>query len=304
VSMPRGGGLAIAVSFLAGLLALSALGHADPAVVMALTGSGALVALVGFLDDRRSRPPGVRLAVHLAAAVWALAWLGGMPPLVVSGATFNLGWGGHVLAVVGLVWMLNLFNFMDGIDGLATVEAVSVCLAGASFHLLRQPQLDDWLAPALLATAAMGFLWWNWSPARIFMGDAGSGFLGIMIGVLAIRATQVEPVLFWAWLILPAVFVTDATVTLFRRLRDPRRIHEPHRCHAYQHAAVRRGHRAVTLAVAAINTLWLVPIAFAVVAGWLGEVAGLALAYTPLVWTALRLGAGVSDIISATSHNA
>jgi Fuc2NAc and GlcNAc transferase len=301
--MPRGGGVAIVLTFLGALIAGWWFGAVDRSLAIALAGGGSLVAFVGFLDDRRSRPVAVRLAAHLAAAVWSLAWVGGLPPLDVAGRVVDLGLTGDILAAVGLVWLLNLYNFMDGIDGLAGVEAVLVGLGGAGLHLMNAGA-DHWLVPALLSMAALGFLWWNWPPARIFMGDAGSGFLGLALGVLAVRAAHVNPEWLWAWLILLAVFITDATVTLARRLVGAGRVHEAHRAHAYQHAARRTSHRTVTLAVAAINLLWLLPLAAAVAGGWVSGVTALIAAYAPLVWLAVRLDAGISGIIPSTSRHA
>src|SRR5574337_967818 len=98
--------------------------------------AGACVALVGFLDDHGHIAARWRLLAHFAAAAWALAWLGGAPPLILFGSTFELGWLGAGLAAVYLVWLLNLYNFMDGIDGIASVEAICVCIGGAMLYVL------------------------------------------------------------------------------------------------------------------------------------------------------------------------
>lgn len=139
-----------------------------------------------------------------------------------------------------------------------------------------------------------GFLAWNFPPARIFMGDAGSGFLGLMLGALSFQAAWVAPSLLWSWVILLGVFVVDATLTLLRRLARGERVYQAHRSHAYQHAARRLGrHRPVTLAVGAINLLWLLPIALWVgIGGGCGGL-GVMVAYTPLVILGWRWGAGL-----------
>jgi Fuc2NAc and GlcNAc transferase len=287
--------LAIVVSFLAPVALLPALGVIDARVATAFIGSGATVALVGFLDDHR--PIGIhwRFLTHVAAALWSLGWLGGLPQVDVAGVSLHLGWLGDVLAAICLVWLLNLYNFMDGIDGIAGCEAVTVCLAAAALYLQRSGVGQEWLLPALLAMAALGFLLWNWPPAKIFMGDAGSGFLGMMLGVMAVRVAWLESRLLWAWLILLGVFVVDATVTLFRRMQRSEKPHEGHHSHAYQHAALRHGaHSRVTLAVGALNLFWLLPLAWCVVVGWLDGLLGLLIAYAPLVWLGLRYDAGVS----------
>lgn len=289
---PRGGGVAIVAATLAGLPVLAAAGALSWAALWALAGAGGLVALIGFLDDHGHIAARWRLLAHFAAAAWALAWLGGAPPLLLFGAQVDLGWLGTGLAAVYLVWLLNLYNFMDGIDGIASVEAIAVGVGGALLHALAgDPALA--MAPLLLAAAAGGFLLWNFPPARIFMGDAGSGFLGVVLGVLSLQAAWHAPQLLWSWAILLGVFVVDATLTLLRRLLRGEKVYEAHRSHAYQHASRRFGrHLPVTLAVAAIDLLWLLPIALWVGMGGLDGLLGVALAYLPLVVLALKFRAG------------
>ena len=295
VPTPRGGGVAIVLAFLAALPVLAWANALPWPAMWGLLGAGGWIALVGFLDDHSHIPARFRLLGHFAGAIWALFWLGGLPPLKVLGYSIDLGWVGHVLAAVYLVWLLNLYNFMDGIDGIASVEAITVCITGALLYALAgQPALA--LAPLLLALAVAGFLYWNFPPARIFMGDAGSGFLGIALGILSLQAARIAPELLWSWLILLGVFIVDATFTLLRRLLRGERVYEAHRSHAYQFASRRFGrHLPVTLAVAAINLCWLLPIALAVGLAYLDGVLGLLLAYSPLVLLAIKFKAGAKE---------
>lgn len=292
---PRGGGVAIVLATLAALPVLAAAGSLPWAALWALGGAGGFVALIGFLDDHGHIAARWRLLAHFAAAAWALAWLGGAPPLFVFGVSFDLGWLGVLLAAVYLVWLLNLYNFMDGIDGIASVEAIAVGVGGALLYALTgHPELA--MAPLVLAAAAGGFLLWNFPPARIFMGDAGSGFLGIVLGVLSLHAAWQAPQLLWSWVILLGVFVVDATLTLLRRLLRGEKVYEAHRSHAYQHASRRYGrHLPVTLAVAAIDLLWLLPIALWVGRGSMEGLLGILLAYLPLVAIALWFRAGMPE---------
>jgi Fuc2NAc and GlcNAc transferase len=295
--MPRGGGIAIVTGFLTAVALVGARGGLELPAVVAFLGAGLLVAAVGFLDDHSQVVPRWRwrLAAHFAAGAWALAWLGGLPPLLVFGSVWDLGWAGHMLAVVYLAWLLNLYNFMDGIDGIAGVEAVTVCGAAVLLYFLNPAHGLEWLVPATLACATLGFLIWNWPPARIFLGDAGSGFLGMMLGVMSVQAAWVGSELFWSWIILLAVFVVDATVTLTRRLWRGELFYEAHRNHAYQQVAMRCGsHRPVTIAVAGINLAWLLPLALLVGRGLLDGVAGVVLAYVPLLGLAFWLRAGAA----------
>ncbi|MEZ5628483.1 MAG: glycosyltransferase family 4 protein [Rhodocyclaceae bacterium] len=287
--------MAIVLCFLGVQPLLVALGALSTAGAWAIGGAGALVALIGFLDDHGHIAARWRLLAHFGAAVWALVWLQplGVMPLGLSGSMSGVL---MVMAALYLVWMLNLYNFMDGIDGIASVEAVCVCVGGALLYWLHGANADA-LVPLSLAGAVLGFLVWNFPPAKIFMGDAGSGFLGIVLGILSFQAAAVSPALFWSWAILLGVFIVDATYTLMRRLFRGERVYEAHRSHAYQHASQRAGrHLPVTLTVAALNLFWLLPLAVCValdvLPGWLGVL----VAYLPLATLALRLRAGLPEV--------
>lgn len=251
---------------------------------------------MGFLDDHSHIAARWRLLVHFVAASWALIWIGGLPALPLLGVMVAAGWLAEMLAVLYLVWLLNLYNFMDGIDGLAGIEAATACAGAALLCMVGAPDVAAWGAPMLLLAGVAGFLCWNFPPAKIFMGDAGSGFLGLMLGLLSIQAGWVNPAFFWAWLILLGVFIVDATLTLLRRLLRRHKPYEAHRSHAYQYASRKYGsHRRITLAVLAINILWLLPMAMAVGLGYVDGVLGLLIAYAPLVWLGFRFKAGAEE---------
>jgi Fuc2NAc and GlcNAc transferase len=296
IPTPRGGGLAIVLTFLTGLACLSLRGSLATEILLALSGAGGLVAWIGFWDDHHHIAPQWRLSAHFLGAAWGLFWLGTLPPLSVFGHLLYLGWIGYVLAAVYLVWLLNLYNFMDGIDGLAGIEAITVCLGGSLAYVLSASEGQNWQTPVLLLSAVAGFLFWNFPKAKIFMGDSGSGFLGLVLGLLSIQAGQMNPELFWCWLILLGVFVVDATTTLLRRVLRGEAFHEAHRSHAYQYASRRfAAHRHVSLAVGLINLLWLLPLALLVSKGLLSGLAGLLIAYPPLVWGAFTYKAGAKE---------
>lgn len=292
VPTPRGGGVAIVVAFLASLAILGAVGFTDTHMLIALAGAGALIAILGFMDDHGHIAARWRLLGHFVSAAWVLGWLGGLPALQMFGVQLDLGWFGAALAALYLVWLLNLYNFMDGIDGIASIEAITVCLSACLLYWIAGAA-NLVILPLLLAMAVAGFLFWNFPPARIFMGDAGSGFLGIILGALSLQAAWVSSELFWCWLILLGVFIVDATFTLMRRLARGDKVYEAHRSHAYQFASRQHGkHLPVTLMVAALNVFWLLPIALCVILLKLDGVLGLLIAYMPLVVLAVRYRAG------------
>ena len=295
---PRGGGVAIVLAFLAALPFLAGGEQVSWQMLVALAGAGALVAVVGFMDDHKHIPARWRLLGHFSAAIWALFWIGGLPPLIVFGAGVDLGLSGHILAAVYLVWMLNLYNFMDGIDGVASVEAICVCLSACLLYWLGNVDSMIWL-PLTLAVSVAGFLFWNFPPARIFMGDAGSGFLGVVLGIISLQAAWSSSQLFWAWLILLGVFIVDATFTLVRRMFRGDKVYEAHRSHAYQFASRRYGrHLPVTLAIGAIDLFWLLPVALCVILLGLDGFTGVIISYVPLIFLAVKFNAGSRELES------
>jgi len=263
-----------------------------------LLGAGGSVAALGFLDDHGHIAARWRLLGHFAASIWVLYWLGGFASISFLGVNIELGWVGHILAMFYLVWLLNLYNFMDGIDGIASVEAIFASLGAALLYWVAGFE-NLIVLPVVLAVAVSGFLFWNFPPARIFMGDAGSGFLGIMLGGLSLQAAWASSSLFWAWLILLGIFIVDATFTLMRRLARGEKVYEAHRSHAYQFASRKLGaHLPVTLAVAAINIFWLLPLAGCVVLMGLDGAVGAVIAYVPLVILAVKFRAGELELVS------
>jgi Fuc2NAc and GlcNAc transferase len=292
VPTPRGGGVAIVLCFLLALPFLFGAGYLSSAEAWALFGSGAWIAAIGFLDDHGHVAARWRLLAHFVGAGWLLWLIGGLPALHLLGFRLDFGGFGYIFGALYLVWLLNLYNFMDGIDGIASIEAICVCLGGAGLYfLVGMPQAM--IVPLSLAAAVCGFLLWNFPPARIFMGDAGSGFLGIVLGALSLQAGWVEPTLFVGWLVLLGVFIVDATWTLFRRLLRGDKVYEAHRSHAYQYASRSLGrHLPVTLAVGVINLVWLLPWAGAAVLGKVDGGLALVISYAPLLGLAICFNAG------------
>jgi Fuc2NAc and GlcNAc transferase len=291
---PRGGGVAIVVVFLLGIIPLSLSGQLVTSTVWAFLGAGVWIAVVGFIDDHQHIPARWRLLAHFIGAAWGLFWLGGLPMLALFGIDLTVL--GYVLGAFYLVWLLNLYNFMDGIDGLASIEAITVCLGGVLLSLLGSNATGQTYPLILLMMAVAGFLLWNFPPAKIFMGDAGSGFLGITLGLFSIQAANHTAQFFWSWLILLGVFIVDATWTLARRFLRGEKVYQAHRSHAYQFAARQySSHKNVSLAVAAINIGWLLPIALWVGLGGCNGLLGLSIAYLPLLLLAIHFKAGLAE---------
>ncbi|HMA15496.1 MAG: MraY family glycosyltransferase [Bacteroidota bacterium] len=248
---PRGGGLAmVAVMLTAWMVAALIEGVYETGFWSVLLGT-LLLAAISWADDLKSRPASLRFGVQVAAVALGLSMLQptefvfqGLLPLSLDRALSALLW----------LWFINLFNFMDGIDGLAGVETITVSGGlAAIFGLALQSSLSVFLA-AVPAAAACGFLFWNWAPSRIFLGDVGSVPLGYLLGGALIGTAASG---FWAAaLILPLYYLADATLTLARRALRRERLWRAHREHFYQRAIQRGfGHDAVVLRIAACNAV-------------------------------------------------
>lgn len=287
---PRGGGLSIVVIVLAGVFLFGLTGILAWNIIGAIW-VGGLIALVGYIDDGGGLSPFKRIFIHFIAASVGIILLGGITSLDLGFTRLEWGFVGQILTVFGIVWMINLFNFMDGIDGLASSEAIF--LFGVGGLMLANAGINNlFLLCMLYVGACSGFLWWNWPPAKIFMGDVASGFLGYLIAILAITSSN-QGFSLWSWLILISVFFVDATITLLRRIIHGEKWYKPHRSHAYQHLARYWGsHLKVILAIMAVNILWLAPFAFIVSVNNDWNLVIVTVAILPLIWVAMWIGAG------------
>ena len=291
---PRGGGLGILAGFVAGLTVFLLLSpDYKPPLLTAFTFLSAVILLgvVSLTDDFGGLPPLMRFLVHISSVGIGLTLLPASELIFQGILPF---WLDRAATAFVWLWFINLFNFMDGIDGIAASESASIGLGlaavatillaiGASFPFATMTGAIGMAS----AGASIGFLFWNWQRARIFMGDIGSITLGWILG-LCLLTLAAEG--FWAVaLLLPAVFLADATLTLLKRIARRERFWAAHRSHFYQKAAAERGHAAVVIAMILTNTgliaaalisLWSVVIGLAL---GLGLTAGLL-----VVWQSWR----------------
>ena len=292
---PSGGGLGIVAGGTIATVALIA-ASAWPLGIGAL--AALAVAAIGFIDDRTPLPARIRLTAQLLLVALTIALAVPLDGLVLNAGLPLPALLVAAIALVVAVYWINLFNFMDGIDGIAGSQAIFMCCAAALLMILRSPDAAGtapfWLL-LVVAAATAGFLILNWPPAKIFMGDAGSTYLGFMIVFVGLATIANGTVALAQWPTLAAAFVTDATVTLARRLARRERVFEAHRLHAYQHLSRRwQSHRRVTASVIGVNLIWLLPLSWlCALSGW-GWPA-LALAYLPLIAITVLAGAGAPE---------
>ena len=307
---PRGGGIGIViVVFISWAILLFGQGRfwAIPLLsagrIGLIAGGAILVVGISWLDDlRRGLSPGLRLVVHMLAAALAVIAVSGWDWISIPFVgPVELGVTGLVIALVWVIGLMNAYNFMDGIDGLAGVQAVT---ASAGWIVLGLVLGDGIMIASgiLLASATAGFLIHNWPPAKIFMGDIGSVFLGYCFAALPLVAARIHdaPVagrLPVAGLLMVAPFVLDASYTFLRRLARREKLSQAHRSHLYQRLVLTGlSHRAVTLlymflglggSAAAISYVLMEDRSMA---GLLAFVAMAAVWGVPFAWTMRREG--------------
>jgi Fuc2NAc and GlcNAc transferase len=281
--VPRGAGIAIVLLTVVAARA----GDVEPAFFIALA-PGLGIAAIGWWDDLRGLPARLRFLTYGGCSLLALLLAAGLPA----------GWAGSVGLVFGalcLLWLINLYNFMDGINGIATLEAMFVLASG----LMLGPHSPDAARLAgfetfMLAILA-GFLGWNFPRARVFMGDVCSAFLGFLLGLVAFWSHRHGGPALVIWAILGGTFIVDTTYTLAVRMATGQRWHEAHRSHAYQKLTNRPGgsHVKTVVLTMGVNIAWLLPLAWATHAGKLDAALALPLAYGPLLVLCYALKAGV-----------
>ena len=253
---PHGGGVPMLLAFAIGLV-LAAIWYGPwPVEYLVLACITLLLMLLGIADDLWD------LSVRLRFSLYTLCSLVAAVSLV---PLADPGVAPAVVLVVALIvlWSMNLYNFMDGIDGIAAGQCLLACSAGAVLSWRGGAHSSYPLFCLLLAASHGGFLWWNWPPARLFMGDAGSiptGFLLAGLAVLGAVQGELSPA---CWLVLLALFITDASWTLLWRMATGQKFTRPHRMHAYQRLSSRwNSHLRVDLLLLAIFLAWLLPLAW------------------------------------------
>ncbi len=242
-----------------------------------------IIMLVGFIDDLRGVSALSRLFVQLVTATL----------LILPASTAETGAGFFVAgSILAAVWLINLYNFMDGIDGIASIQAISVSLVMAIVLFWHGQIQLAWLLVGLAACVS-GFLYWNFPVCRIFMGDSGSAALGTIFVIFVIKSSQLSAEFFWYWLILMAVFIVDTSWTLLVRLMTGQKIWTAHNLHAYQKLSRRwQSHKKVSFLVAGYNLCWLAPMLLAVEMGLLNKHIALIFAWGPMIVVCVWLRAG------------
>ena len=225
IPIPHGGGIAIAITWFTGLVYLFIQNQIDNSLFYALM-AGTIISVVSYLDDLYELSARIRLFTQAFVAIVGLYLLGGFENLDLFFFTIKNPLFTNIIAFFMIIWFINLYNFLDGIDGYAGSEAIFLALSGYVFfggsHFL------------VLTMSILGFLVWNWHTAKIFMGDVGSTLLGYNIAIFTLYYANQDASNFWVWIILFGLFWFDATFTLYRRYRNGEKLSKAHKNHAYQ----------------------------------------------------------------------
>lgn len=259
VDTPRGGGLAIVINIIIAcgiLIYLDAISLQSASYLLL---PALIAAAVSFVEDHRTLPKRVRISLHLLSAI-ALVFLTPSVQFNIGPWTVNLTGFLAPVAVVLLVWHLNLYNFMDGIDGIAAGQALIVFAGMACIQLFSGHVIEPLLI--LSSGVILGFLVWNWAPAKIFMGDIGSCFLGVFLPACFFYMANEYQISLWSGLILLSIFIVDASWTLAVRFLSKQAWNQPHRSHSYQILSRRwNSHSRVVYAMIVLAIMWLIPLA-------------------------------------------
>ena len=291
VPTPTSGGIGFVLVILGFVLV-----QGEGSLALAVLLGGGVLAGLGLADDLLNVPAGIRLAGHCVMAATAL-WLLGRTDLMVGETLLGGAWFAVALWLLG-VWFINLYNFMDGIDGIAATQLLlyggGVALLGAADGFAAELV---WFAGA----AVGGFLIFNWAPARVFMGDVGSGFLGFLVWMVALGLALTETVPLVASMVLLTVFWFDATYTLGVRIVTGQAFASAHRSHLYQRLAQRVGHGTTVVIFVGYAVAWLYPLAVAVLKAPQWWLCWVALGCAPMAVACWRMEAGRLDSSPADS---
>ena len=233
VPKPKGGGIAIIIPLIVTILVLFSNNMISIEITKSLIIGLILVAIIGLIDDYKSLPSSIRIIVYLISAGLSLYLIGGVKSISINEHSYYLGNIGYYLGILFLVWLTNLYNFMDGTDGFAAVQ--TLCVSVFCFFLFYLSNNDSFSIIMLcIASTTIGFLYWNWEPSKIFMGDVGSCTLGFFFGLFSIYSGNEGIISITVWIILLAPFIGDATFTLIKRIINNEKWYEAHNSHAYQ----------------------------------------------------------------------
>ena len=284
-SIPRGAGIVFSSIFVIGVFVLWNFNLLSEELLFILGFGGAMATLFGFVDDVYDIRASSKLLIQICLSIWMVNFLNEGALLSQAGLLSIIK---VPLFIIFIVWMINAYNFMDGIDGMAISGAFYVSSTLTLITLTTNGSSELAILFILLMTCAGAFMLFNWPPASIFMGDSGSIFLGYLFGSLILITVARGDLSLWTWLVIFGYFFADTTVTQIVRLILVKKYYKPHRSHAYQNLArITGSHFKVTSSVTLYHIIWLLPLSLwtvlkpdmEIIAAFLAVFPGLIIAY-------------------------
>ncbi|MBA3675560.1 MAG: hypothetical protein H0W75_11510 [Chitinophagaceae bacterium] len=290
--VPRGGGIAMGTVFSILVIWLWAINICDTWMMLALGLGGITASILGFVDDVYEISATKKFIAQTCLSIFFFIVF-----FYFHSLSFNIGSGIVFFIVIVLFWLfvplwfINLFNFVDGIDGMLISGSIFACLSAIIVLSIKGGDINLILLFSFLTACCIGFSFFNLPPASLFIGDSGSIFLGYLIAVLTLTTIYMEEITIWNWMIILTYFLADTTITTIMRILLVKKWYGVHRSHAYQNLArVKGSHAKVTYGVLAYNLLWVLPLLiWSVLKPGYAPLAAF-LSLTPAVMWAFRFG--------------
>jgi Fuc2NAc and GlcNAc transferase len=317
-SISSGGGLAFIIITICSLYFFSYQEYFYIKNVYFLLFASSVIGLVGYWDDLRDISALTRFLTQLLSSILVVLIFSDFPEIQFLSYTFIDANTSKIFGIIFLVWLTNLYNFMDGIDGLATIQGIFILFSYIFLVLILDPvsmnsdaKIFFYYSTIILFSSLFGFLFYNFPNSSIFMGDAGSSFLGFFLGSLGIYAAANNWISFWTLIIIWSMFIVDATVTLLIRIYNRDKWYQAHRSHAYQKLTIifsekldsrfeksiarAKSHRRVCSIYFLINLFWVLPLSFLSIKYYqYGFIIAL-VCFCPLIISSIIIGAGKRD---------
>jgi len=285
---PRGGGIIFSFVFIFSVIFIYYKNFINLELILVFGIGAGIAAIIGYIDDLRGIAPLKKLVLQLFLVAWILYFFNGGPLVVNSGFDSLLG---LIVSAFFLTWLINVYNFIDGIDGFAITGAILILATILSVLVISRNTSNLETLFILLLISCFGFLFFNWPKATIFMGDSGSIFLGYCFGAIIIYTTMMREISFFTWLVTLAYYLSDTTSTSIVRIFTIKKWYHTHRSHAYQNLArTLNNHFKVTIGVAMYHIFWLFPLALLTALKPNFEILAVILAYTPAIIWSLKFG--------------
>jgi len=285
---PRGGGVVFSGVFVSVVFLAYFTNQINLELMMVLGVGSGFAAIIGYIDDLNGIKPLNKLFLQTLLALWILYFFKGGP--LINNENFPV-WLGWLISLFFLVWLINAYNFIDGIDGFAITGAILILSTLISTLVISNSSSILLLLFPLLLASCLGFLFFNWPSASIFMGDSGSIFLGYCFGAFIIYSLIMNEISFYTWLVVFGYYLSDTSITTITRSILVKKWYHTHRSHAYQNLArLLNNHAKVTVGVGLFHLFWLLPLAVFTVLMPKFSIIAVFFAYMPSIFWALKFG--------------